>query len=125
MRQLMRGMGSYVLSTRDDRKESITLDLGTATNNEAMSRTLGAAVGDLFSRIQRASNASPRYALPVQTDSQIVLGSLTQGGRSSLPMCQRNHLRADRSTLLQRRGADGRITQNRSDTKEPGHAPAP
>ena len=73
------GYGSYQLSNRDGRKETVRLDLGTATNNEAEYRILIAALKDLLSRIQRAGKAPSAYSLVVQTDSQLVVGQLTQG----------------------------------------------
>ena len=71
--------GSYVLSTRDGRKETIRLDLGTATNNEAEYQTLIAALKDLVGRIQRADRAPSGYSLLAHTDSQLMVGQLTQG----------------------------------------------
>jgi ribonuclease HI len=73
------GYGSYVLSTRDGRKETIRLDLGTATNNEAEYRTFIAALKDLTGRIQRAGKSASQYSLLVHTDSQLVVGQSTQG----------------------------------------------
>jgi ribonuclease HI len=73
------GYGSYVLSTRDGRKETIRLDLGTATNNEAEYQTLIAALKDLVGRIQCADRAPSGYSLLAHTDSQLMVGQLTQG----------------------------------------------
>jgi ribonuclease HI len=73
------GYGSYVLSTRDGRKETIRLDLGTATNNEAEYQTLIAALKDLVGRIQRADRDPSGYSLLAHTDSQLMVGQLTQG----------------------------------------------
>ena len=73
------GYGSYVLSTRDGRKETIRLDLGMATNNEAEYQTLIAALKDLVGRIQRADRAPSGYSLLAHTDSQLMVGQLTQG----------------------------------------------
>ena len=73
------GYGSYVLSTRDGRKEIMRLDLGTATNNEAEYQTLIAALKDLSGRIQRAGKAPSGYSLLLHTDSQLMVGQLTQG----------------------------------------------
>ena len=73
------GYGSYVLSTRDGREETIPLDLGTATNNEAEYQTLIAALKDLVGRIQRADRAPSGYSLLAHTDSQLMVGQLTQG----------------------------------------------
>ena len=68
------GYGSYVLCTRDGRKETIRLDLGTATNNEAEYQTLIAAVKDLVGRIQRAGKSPSGFSLLVHTDSQLMVG---------------------------------------------------
>jgi ribonuclease HI len=72
------GYGSYVLSTRDGRKETIRLDLGTATNNEAEYQTLIAALTDLSGRIHRAGKTPSAYSLLVHTDSQLMVNQLTQ-----------------------------------------------
>ena len=79
------GYGSYVLSTRDGRKETIQLHLGTATNTandavpciEAEYQTLIAALKDLVGRIQRADRAPSGYSLLAHTDSQLMVGQLT------------------------------------------------
>jgi len=73
------GYGSYVISTRDGQKEILRLDLGTATNNEAEYQTLIAALKDLVGRIQRADRAPSGYSLLAHTDSQLMVGQLTQG----------------------------------------------
>jgi ribonuclease HI len=70
------------LSTRDGRKEIIRLELGTATNNEAEYGTLIAALKDLFNRISRASESASAYSLLIHTDSQLVVGRLTQGWKA-------------------------------------------
>ena len=70
---------SYVLSTRDGQKQTVRLDLGTATSNEAEYRTLIAALKDLVSRIQRADKSPSTYSLLVHTDSQLMAGQLTEG----------------------------------------------
>jgi ribonuclease HI len=72
------GYGSYQLSNRDGRKQTVRLDLGTATNNEAEYRTLIAALKDLAGRIQRAGKSPSGYSLLVHTDSQLMVGQLTQ-----------------------------------------------
>ena len=72
------GYGSYVISTRDGQKEILRLDLGTATNNEAEYQTLIAALKDLGGRIQRADRAPSGYSLLAHTDSQLMVGQLTQ-----------------------------------------------
>jgi ribonuclease HI len=73
------GYGSYLLSTRDQRKQIIRLNLGTATNNEAEYQTLIVALKDLVSRIQRRGKSPSGYSLLVQTDSQLIVGQLTHG----------------------------------------------
>jgi ribonuclease HI len=73
------GYGSYQLSNRDGRKETVRLDLGTATNNEAEYRTLIAALKDLVGRIQCAGKSPSAYSLLVHTDSQLMVGQLTLG----------------------------------------------
>jgi ribonuclease HI len=73
------GFGSYHLATREGRKQTIRLDLGTATNNEAEYRTLIAALKDLVSRIRRAGKSPSAYSVLVHTDSQLMVGQLTQG----------------------------------------------
>ena len=73
------GYGSYQLSTRDGRKQTVRLELGTATNNEAEYRTLIAALKDLIGRIQRAGKAPSTHSLLAYTDSQLLVGHLTQG----------------------------------------------
>lgn len=74
-----RGYGSYQLSNRDGRRQTVRLDLGTATNNEAEYRTLIAALKDLIGRITRAGKSPAQYSVVVQTDSQLMVGQLTQG----------------------------------------------
>jgi ribonuclease HI len=74
-----RGYGSYQLSTRDGRRQTVRLDLGTATNNEAEYRTLIAALKDLIGRITLAGKSPARYSVVVQTDAQLLVGQLTQG----------------------------------------------
>jgi len=73
------GYGSYQLSTRDGRKQTVRLDLGMATNNEAEYRTLITALKDLTGRIAKAGKSPSAYSLVVQTDSQLLVGQLTQG----------------------------------------------
>ena len=73
------GYGSYHLSTRHDQRQTVRLDLGTATNNEAEYRTLISALKDLVGRIQRAGKTPSTYSLLIYTDSQLLVGQLTQG----------------------------------------------
>jgi ribonuclease HI len=72
------GYGSYHLSTRDGKNQTIRLDLGTATNDEAEYRTLIAGLRDLLGRIERAGKSVSSYSLLVHTDSQLMVGQLTQ-----------------------------------------------
>jgi ribonuclease HI len=74
-----RGYGSYQLATRDGRKQTVRLDLGTATNNETEYRTLIAALKDLLGRIQKAGRSPASYSLLAYTDSQLMVGQITQG----------------------------------------------
>jgi ribonuclease HI len=71
--------GSYHLATRDGRKQTVRLDLGTATNNQAEYRTLIAALKDLTGRIQKAGHSPAGYSVLVYTDSQLMVGQITQG----------------------------------------------
>jgi len=74
------GFGSYHLATRDGRKQTIRLDFGRGvTNNEAEYRTLIGGLKDLAGRIQRAGKSPSDYSLLVHTDSQLLVGQLTQG----------------------------------------------
>jgi probable phosphoglycerate mutase len=73
------GYGSYYLANRDGRRQTVRLELGTATNNEAEYRTLIAAMEDLAGRIRRAGKDPANYSLVVQTDAQLVVGQLTLG----------------------------------------------
>jgi ribonuclease HI len=74
-----KGYGSYHLATRDGRRQTIRLDLGTATNNEAEYRTVVAALKDLTGRIQKAGRSPAGYSVLVYTDSQLIVGQVTQG----------------------------------------------
>jgi len=74
------GFGSYHLETRTGQKQIIRLDFGRGvTNNEAEYQALIAALKDLTSRIQRAGKSPSDYSLLVHTDSQLMVGQLTQG----------------------------------------------
>jgi ribonuclease HI len=74
------GYGSYQLSNRDGRQQTVRVDFGRGvTNNEAEYRILIAAVKDLLGRIQRAGKSPSNYSLAIQTDSQLVVGQLTHG----------------------------------------------
>ena len=73
------GFGSYHLATRDGRQQTIRLEFGRGvTNNEAEYQTLIAALEDLVARIRRAHKAPSDYSLLIHTDSQLLVGQLTQ-----------------------------------------------
>ena len=74
------GYGSFCLEARTGQKQTIRLDFGRrVTNNEAEYRTLIAALKDLVGRIQQAGKSPSKYSLLVHTDSQLMVGQLTQG----------------------------------------------
>ncbi|MBN1135321.1 MAG: reverse transcriptase-like protein [Anaerolineae bacterium] len=74
------GYGSYCLQVRTGQKQTVRLDFGRGvTNNEAEYRTLIAGLKDLAGRIQRAGKSASDYSLLVHTDSQLMVGQLTQG----------------------------------------------
>lgn len=74
------GYGSYCVQVRTGQKQTVRLDFGRGvTNNEAEYRTLIAGLKDLVGRIQRAGKAPADYSLLVHTDSQLMVGQLTQG----------------------------------------------
>ena len=74
------GYGSYHLECRTGQKQTIRLDFGRGvTNNEAEYRALIAALQDLVGRIQRAGKSPSGYSLLVHTDSQLIVGQLTEG----------------------------------------------
>ena len=74
------GYGSYCVQVRTGQKQTVRLDFGRGvTNNEAEYRTLIAGLKDLAGRIQRAGKAPADYSLLVHTDSQLMVGQLTQG----------------------------------------------
>jgi len=74
------GYGSYCLQARTGQKQTVRLDFGRGvTNNEAEYRSLIGGLKDLASRIQRAGKSPSDYSLLVPTDSQLMVGQLTQG----------------------------------------------
>jgi ribonuclease HI len=74
------GYGSFCLEARTGQKQMVRLDFGCGvTNNEAEYRTLIAALKDLTGRIARAGKSPAKYSVVVQTDSQLMVGQLTQG----------------------------------------------
>ena len=74
------GYGSFYLESRTGQKQTVRLDFGRGvTSNEAEYRTLIAGLKDLLGRIERAGKSASTYSLLVQTDSQLMVGHLTQG----------------------------------------------
>jgi ribonuclease HI len=74
------GYGSYCLEARTSHRQMVRLDFGRGvTNNEAEYQTLIAGLKDLVGRIQRAGKSPLGYSLLVHTDSQLMVGQLTQG----------------------------------------------
>jgi ribonuclease HI len=72
---------SYSLETRTRRKHIARLtDMpGVTTNNEAEYVAFISALVDLRGRIERAGKSPRSYSVVVQTDSQLMIGHLTQG----------------------------------------------
>jgi ribonuclease HI len=75
------GSASYCLEARTGKRQVIRLaDLpGVTTNNEAEYVALISALVDLRGRIERAGKNPRNYSAVVHTDSQLVVGQLTQG----------------------------------------------
>jgi len=74
------GYGSYCLQLRTGQKQMVRLEFGRGvTNNEAEYRTLIAGLKDLVDRIERAGKSASDYSLLVHTDSQLMVGQVTQG----------------------------------------------
>jgi len=74
------GYGSYCLQARTGQKQMVRLEFGRGvTNNEAEYRTLIAGLKDLVGRIHRAGKSPSDFSLLVHTDSQLMVGQLTQG----------------------------------------------
>jgi hypothetical protein len=75
--------GSYHLATRDGRKQSVGLDLGTATRQRvcdpAKYCTLIAGLNDLLGRIQKACRSPAAYSVLVHTGFRLIVGQVTQG----------------------------------------------
>lgn len=76
-----RGYASYLLQSRTGKKQLVRLnDLpGVTTNNEAEYVALISALVDLRGRIERAGQNPRNYSVVVHTDSQLMVGQLTQG----------------------------------------------
>jgi len=75
------GYASYLLESRTGKRQIVRLsDLpGVTTNNEAEYVALISALVDLRGRIERASKSPRNYSVAVHTDSQLLVGQLTQG----------------------------------------------
>ena len=75
------GYASYILETRTGQRQMVRLnDLpGVTTINEAEYIAFISALVDLRGRIERAGERPRSYSLLVHTDSQLVVGQLTQG----------------------------------------------
>ena len=75
------GYASYLLESRTGKRQIVRLnDLpGVTTNNEAEYVALISALVDLRGRIERAGKSPLNYNVVVHTDSQLVVGQLTQG----------------------------------------------
>jgi ribonuclease HI len=75
------GYASYALESRTGNRQVVRLhDLpGVTTNNEAEYVALISALVDLRGRIERAGKSPRNYSVAVHTDSQLLVGQLTQG----------------------------------------------
>jgi ribonuclease HI len=76
-----RGYTSYSLEARTGQRQVIRLnDLpNVSTNNQAEYVALISALVDLRGRIERAGKNPRNYDVAVHTDSQLMIGQLTQG----------------------------------------------
>ena len=79
--QQAQGYASYCLETRSGQKQVVRMtDLpGVTTNNEAEYVALISSLVDLRARIERAGKSPRSYSVAVHTDSQLMVGQLTQG----------------------------------------------
>jgi ribonuclease HI len=75
------GYASYSLEAYTGQKQMVRLtDLpGVTTNNQAEYVALISALVDLRGRIERAGKSPRNYSVAVHTDSQLLVGQLTQG----------------------------------------------
>ena len=75
------GYASYLLESRTGKRQIVRLsDLpGVTTNNQAEYVALISALVDLRGRIERAGKSPHDYSVAVHTDSQLLVGQLTQG----------------------------------------------
>jgi ribonuclease HI len=79
--QEAQGYASFSLESRTGQKQVVRLnDLpGVTTNNQAEYVALISALVDLRGRIERAGKSPHSYSVVVHTDSQLLVGQLTQG----------------------------------------------
>ena len=79
--QQAHGYASYLLESRTGKRQIVRLsDLpGVTTNNQAEYVALISALVDLRGRIERAGKSPRSYSVAVHTDSQLLVGQLTQG----------------------------------------------
>jgi ribonuclease HI len=79
--QEAQGYASYSLETCTGQGQVVRLrDLpGVTTNNEAEYVAFISALVDLRGRIERAGKSPGSYSVAVHTDSQLLVGQLTQG----------------------------------------------
>jgi ribonuclease HI len=72
---------SYLLAVRTGKQQTVRLhDLPrVTTNNEAEYVAFISALVDLRGRIERAGKSPRNYSVLVHTDSQLLVGQLTQG----------------------------------------------
>ena len=75
------GYASYLLESRTGKRQIVRLsDLpGVTTNNQAEYVALISALVDLRGRIERAGKSPRSYSVAAHTDSQLLVGQLTQG----------------------------------------------
>jgi ribonuclease HI len=75
------GYASYLLMVRTGKRQIVRLtDLpNVTTNNQAEYVALISALVNLRRRIERAGKSSHSYGVVVHTDSQLLVGQLTQG----------------------------------------------
>jgi ribonuclease HI len=79
--QEAKGYASYSLETRTGKRQVVRLTElpGVTTNNEAEYVALISALVDLRGRIERADKSPRSHSVAVHTDSQLMVGQLTQG----------------------------------------------
>lgn len=79
-RGLARGYASFLLETCTGKQQTVRLDNlpGVTTNNEAEYVAFISALVDLRGRIERAGKSPRDYSVAIYTDSQLVVGQLTQ-----------------------------------------------